>query len=121
MSWRKLGRSLGRVLNSVLVQRMHPIAGSPLPETSFSPQGASRIPGLSLSEFLFSFFPQSLGYDSEGDIKVIGEEAKRKGENKHRQEGSERKCSGRSVEGGGIRSWHSLGSEHFFLNGLVMN
>lgn len=54
-SQRKLGKFLDRLLNSVLVQESYTVAGSPLPETRFSPEGAAGIPEVSLFEFLFSY------------------------------------------------------------------
>nr|KAF6444239.1 hypothetical protein HJG59_008544 [Molossus molossus] len=119
-SWRKLRTSLGSFLNYALVQRTYTIAGSPQPETIFSPKGAARIPGLSLSEFLFSFFPRSVGSAGGGDTVEIREAVKREREGKSRQGNSESQgSSGGAVKGRGTGYRHLLAPEALFSSETV--
>lgn len=75
-SQRKLGKFLDRLLNSVLVQESYTVAGSPLPETRFSPEGAAGIPEVSLFEFLFSY-PQ-VNREWWGVVGSGGKDARRR-------------------------------------------
>ena len=77
-------------------------------ETSFSPKGAAKIPGLSLSEFLFSLSPRSVGSGNGGDKKKIEREGRIEGVKSRQRSSKTKEYSGGAVEGGEMGCWHML-------------